>query len=219
MKVLVAYATRHGATAGIGARIAEKLTAAGHDARAVPVEDVTDLDSYQAVVLGGAAYLFHWLKPAVRFARRHRTTLSTMPVWFFSSGPLGTDEVDAEGREVRTFLRPKEWDELISLIHPREERVFFGAYDPSAPPIGLVESFTRRMPASANTMQRETFATGTPSRTGQRRSGRPSRPRRPPDRRPGQTNHQSRASVTMSSSNSAATSADTVALVPATARR
>ena len=152
MKVLVAYATRHGATAGIGARIAEKLTAAGHDARAVPVEDVTDLDSYQAVVLGGAAYMFHWLKPAVRFARRHRTTLSTMPVWFFSSGPLGTDEVDAEGREVRTFLRPKEWDELISLIHPREERVFFGAYDPSAPPIGLVESFTRRMPAAANTM-------------------------------------------------------------------
>jgi menaquinone-dependent protoporphyrinogen oxidase len=33
---------------------------------------VTDIDGYQAVVLGSAAYMFHWLKPAVRFAR-HQT--------------------------------------------------------------------------------------------------------------------------------------------------
>ena len=56
-------------------------------------------------------------------------------------GARGSDLLETEGV-----------DELISLIHPREERVFFGAYDPSAPPIGLVESFTRRMPAAANTM-------------------------------------------------------------------
>ena len=59
MKVLVAYATRHGATAGIASRIADNLTASGHDASAVPVEDMTDIDGYQAVVLGSAAYMLH----------------------------------------------------------------------------------------------------------------------------------------------------------------
>ena len=58
MKVLVAYATRHGATAGIASRIADSLTASGHDASAVPVENLTDIDGYQAVVLGSAAFMW-----------------------------------------------------------------------------------------------------------------------------------------------------------------
>ena len=44
MRVLVAYATRHGATAGIAGRVAAALTAAGLPAEARPVEDVTDVD-------------------------------------------------------------------------------------------------------------------------------------------------------------------------------
>ena len=44
MNVLVAYATRHGATAGIATRIAETLTTAGHQAVALPVDQVSDLD-------------------------------------------------------------------------------------------------------------------------------------------------------------------------------
>jgi menaquinone-dependent protoporphyrinogen oxidase len=151
MNVLVTYATRHGATAGIASRIADSLTAAGHDARAVPVEDVTDLAGYQAVVLGSAAYMFHWLKPAVRFARRH-ADLAARPVWLFSSGPLGTDQVDAQGQDVRISTRPKEWDELVPLICPRGEAVFFGAYDPTAPAIGLGETLMRHMPAAAKTL-------------------------------------------------------------------
>ena len=101
MKVLVTYATRHGATAGIATRIAETLTASGHDATAEPVEGVTDIAGYQAVVLGGAAYMSRWLTPAVRFARRHHADLATRPVWLFSSGPLGTDQ--AATLKARTF--------------------------------------------------------------------------------------------------------------------
>ena len=43
MKVLVAYATRRGATAGIAERVAAALTAAGLSAEARPVEDVKDV--------------------------------------------------------------------------------------------------------------------------------------------------------------------------------
>jgi menaquinone-dependent protoporphyrinogen oxidase len=44
MRVLVAYATRHGATAGIAERVAAALTAAGLSAEARPVEEVKDVE-------------------------------------------------------------------------------------------------------------------------------------------------------------------------------
>ena len=148
MRVLVVYATRHGATAGIAERIAAALNAAGLSADVRPVEEVEGVERYDAVVLGGAAYMFHWLKPAVTFARRHRKELAARPVWLFSSGPLGTDLEDKEGRNVLETTRPKEFDELSQLLHPRGEQVFFGAYDPDARPVGLAERFVQHMPAA-----------------------------------------------------------------------
>jgi len=148
MKVLVAYASRHGSTAGIAERIAATLTERGHPARALPVEEVDALDGYDAVVLGGAAYVLHWLKHATGFAHRHRTELAAMPLWLFSSGPLGTDAVDEKGRDVLETTRPKEFDELTETLKPRGTTVFFGAYDPDAPPVGVVERLTHHLPAA-----------------------------------------------------------------------
>ena len=152
MNVLIAYATRHGATAGIAQHIAATLTERGHPAHATPVEEVASLDGYDAVVLGGAAYMFHWLKPAVRFAKKHSAELATRPVWLFSSGPLGTDRVDADGNDVLEVTRPKEFDELTTVLKPRGEQVFFGAYDPEASPIGIGERVTRRLPAARDSI-------------------------------------------------------------------
>lgn len=152
MRVLVAYATRHGATAGIAERVAAALTADGLSAEAKPVEEVKAVEPYDAVVLGGAAYMFHWLKPAVTFARRHRKQLEARPVWLFSSGPLGTDVVDKDGKNVLEATRPKEFDELTKLLHPRGEQVFFGAYDPDARPVGLGERFVHHMPAARDAL-------------------------------------------------------------------
>lgn len=148
MNALVAYATRHGATAGIAERIADTLSGEGVPAVALPVEEVSHLEEYDAVVLGGAAYMFHWLKDATRFAKRHQAALQQRPVWLFSSGPLGTDEVDAEGHDVREAARPKEFQELTELLRPRGEEIFFGAYDPEQKPIGVGERVTRMMPAA-----------------------------------------------------------------------
>ncbi len=43
---------------------------------------------------------------------------------------------------------PREFAELRDAVHPRDQRVFFGVYDPDSPPIGLLERFTRMMPAA-----------------------------------------------------------------------
>jgi menaquinone-dependent protoporphyrinogen oxidase len=151
MKVLIAYASRHGATAGIAQRIAAGLGEAGLDAEARPVAEVGDVAVYDAVVVGAAAYMFHWLKPATRFVERHRQVLARRPVWLFSSGPLGTDLVDDEGHDVLEATRPREFDELNELVRPRGEQVFFGAWDPDAPPVGFVERLLRHLPAHGDT--------------------------------------------------------------------
>ena len=146
MRILIAHASRHGATAGIADHIAARLRTQGHAATSLPVQQATDVDDYDAVALGAAAYLFHWLKPAVRFARRHAQQLATKPLWLFSSGPLGTEQTDAHGVDVDLSTRPREWDALVPLLKSRGMAVFFGAYDPDAPPTGLAEHLIRLMP-------------------------------------------------------------------------
>lgn len=147
MNVLVAYASRHGATAGIAERIAETLTGRGHPAEAVPVERVKNIADVQAVVVGSAAYLGKWLKPAYSFVQQHRDELRQLPLWLFSSGPLGTDTLDAQGRDIIEASRPQEFAELTEMLHPRGEMVFFGAYDPADKPMGMSERLVRSMPS------------------------------------------------------------------------
>jgi menaquinone-dependent protoporphyrinogen oxidase len=148
MTVLVTYATRHGSTTGIAERITDRLREAGVAAECRSIANVRDLEPYDAFVIGAAAYMFHWLKDATKFAKRNRELLATRPVWLFSSGPVGTDLVDKEGRDVLETTRPKEFAELVPMLHARGERIFFGAWDPSAPPIGLAERFMHLLPAA-----------------------------------------------------------------------
>ncbi len=152
MKVLVVYATRHGATAGIAERIAATLRERDCEAEARSVDEVEDVEHYDAVVLGGAAYMYHWIKPARTFVRKHRSQLTDRPVWLFSSGPLGTEKVDDQGRDVLATSRPRDFDKLVSQLHPRGERVFFGAYDPDDPPVGFGERVVRQLPAADQTL-------------------------------------------------------------------
>jgi len=157
MRVLVAYASRHGATQGIAERIAETLRAAGIDAKAQPVASVKSVAGYDAFVIGSAAYLFHWLKEAVDLVRRDRGVLAGKPVWLFSSGPLGTEALDAQGRDQKVAAVPKEFPALAESVHARDHRVFFGAYQPDRKPIGFTERLVRLMPAARNTLPKGDF--------------------------------------------------------------
>ena len=89
MRVLVAVASRHHGTHEIAEAIATGLITRGFEAEAVPVERVTTLDGYDAVVLGSAVYTGRWLAEARRFAQVHTSSLCMIPVWLFSSGPVG----------------------------------------------------------------------------------------------------------------------------------
>jgi menaquinone-dependent protoporphyrinogen oxidase len=118
MTVLVAYASKHGATRAIAERVAETLSQHGKEACAQPVESVKDA-KFEAAVVGSAVYYGSWMKEAAQFVERNRTTLAEHPVWLFSSGPTG----DA------TLPEPKEIAAFRESIHPLEHRVFRGALD------------------------------------------------------------------------------------------
>jgi menaquinone-dependent protoporphyrinogen oxidase len=148
--VLVAYATRHGSTRGIAERIAGRLRAAGLETDARPASEVRDAGRYDAFVVGGAAYMFAWLKDAVAFVERNQALLASRPTWLFASGPLGTDLIDDEGRDVLEATVPREFARLRQGVHPRGERVFFGAFDPAAKPVGIAERLLSIMPAKAD---------------------------------------------------------------------
>jgi len=150
MKVLVAYATRHGATRGIAQRIGQRLESHGLVVEVRPVREVRGMAvaDCDAFVIGAAAYFFHWMDETTTFVRRHAPLLASRPVWLFSSGPLGTDATDPQGRDQRETAEPKEFADLAALIHPRGRSIFFGAYDPAQPPVGFMERLTRMLPAA-----------------------------------------------------------------------
>jgi menaquinone-dependent protoporphyrinogen oxidase len=97
-----------------------------------------------------------WMSEATTFVRRHRDVLAHRPVWLFSSGPIGTELVDAKGRDQLVASRPKEFEEFARTIQPRDEQVFFGAYDPDAEAVGVAEGlmarFMRLAPAIRNAL-------------------------------------------------------------------
>jgi menaquinone-dependent protoporphyrinogen oxidase len=131
MRVLVAYASKYGSTKGIAEFIGERLRQQGLEADVLEVGAIRKVAGYNAFVIGGAVYMFHWLKEARRFVSRNSALLASNPVWLFSSGPVGTQVRDAEGRDVLEVSGPKELDELKALVRPRDHKVFFGALDGS----------------------------------------------------------------------------------------
>lgn len=154
MRVLVAYASKHGSTQGIADRIGEDLRQDGHQVDVRPAGQAEHAEEYDAFVVGSAAYAGHWVREASRFVRKHQETLAHRPLWFFSSGPLGTDRVDKEGHDLVEESYPKEAGEF-SFLDPRDHHVFFGALDLDE--LGLTGRILRKMPAARDAIQEGDF--------------------------------------------------------------
>lgn len=146
MKVLVAFASKHGSTKGIADFIGEKLRQNGADVDVLDVNKVRDLRFYGAFVIGSALYFGHWMKDAKQFVSRNRDILSARPVWLFSSGPTGKERKDAKGRDLldTSVSGPFELEDLKQGLQVKDHRVFFGVYDEKS--LGF---FTRQLMKSS----------------------------------------------------------------------
>jgi menaquinone-dependent protoporphyrinogen oxidase len=121
--VLVAYASRHGATEEIAARIFTCIAEAGIAADLRQVDAVESLEAYDAVVLGAPVYDQSWPPEADRFVDHHGEVLAARPLWLFSVGSFG-DTKPVIGP--LTHREPRRITEVRSALAPREYRVFQG---------------------------------------------------------------------------------------------
>ena len=138
-QVLVAYATKHGATAEIAEKIGEVLRQEGLTADVLPADKVNGLGAYQAVVLGSAVYIGQWRKEAVKFLQASEAALTGKPVWIFSSGPTGEgDPVEL----LQGWLFPGKLQPVADRIGPRDITAFHGALDASK--LNFLEKFIIR---------------------------------------------------------------------------
>ncbi len=123
-RVLVAYASKYGATTGIAEKIGETLRQSGLQVDISPVKGVRDLSLYNAFVVGSAAYMFRWRADAVSFLKKKQNLLAEKPTWLFYSGPLGKgDPLQlVKGKRFPKSLKP-----VIDRIKPRDIAVFHGS--------------------------------------------------------------------------------------------
>ena len=155
--VLVVYASRHGGTRGIAERIGEVLRAEGLDADVKQADQVVDVGAADAFVVGSGVYMGSWLKEAIDFVSRNQATLAAHPLWLFSSGPLpGSSASKHPDDPLEDALGPtdgpgsggrKKVAALSAATHPRDHRVFQGAFDPDDPPRVMSERLVRIVPA------------------------------------------------------------------------
>jgi menaquinone-dependent protoporphyrinogen oxidase len=128
MTVLVAYASRRGATRGIAERIAGRMRAGGLDVHLDPLLGQEQVGRFQAVVLGSPIYSHEWEREAVDFCRRNATALAGHPVWTFSVGwpAHGSTAPPADARNLA---------EVHQLVAVREHQFFLGALDSAELPL------------------------------------------------------------------------------------
>ncbi len=140
--VLVAYASKRGSTAEIGAAIADVLRKSGLEVDCKAAGDVQSLDSYDGVVLGSAVYMKRWRGDAKRFLRKHDEELSRLPFWVFSSGPVG----DPSKTPDPSWLEPPRIIDRAQQLGVRDHAVFGGRV-PAKPRGPIERSMVENTPA------------------------------------------------------------------------
>jgi menaquinone-dependent protoporphyrinogen oxidase len=134
-KILVAYASALGSTAGVAEAIGQTLIESGAEVDVCRVQDVKDLSQYRAVIVGSAIRNHEWLPEAMEFLRKHQAVLALKPFATFHVCMTMSMKIGQYRHAVEGWLEP-----VRELVTPISEGYFAGALD-----IGKIPSFGDRM--------------------------------------------------------------------------
>ncbi len=134
-RILVAFASETGSTAGVAEAIGKTLTEEGAQVDVRPMREVRDLSPYRAVVAGSAIHGREWLPEAIEFVRTNRAELSRKPFAVFLVCMTLTISNGKYREEVAAWMEP-----VRALAQPVSEGLFAGALD-----IQKVPSFGDRL--------------------------------------------------------------------------
>ncbi len=124
MRILVAYGSSRGGTAGLAEMIGKALRAHNLEVEVRRAGAGLAVDGFDAVIVGGALYANRWHKNARRFVKRNSSDLATLPVFFFSSGPLDDSATTADIPPVSQVTK------LMDRIGARGHATFGGRLEP-----------------------------------------------------------------------------------------
>jgi menaquinone-dependent protoporphyrinogen oxidase len=125
LKVLVAYASRTGSTMGVAEAIGFTLSEHDFLVDIEPMNLVTDLTQYDAIICGSAIQDRQWLPEAMEFIQTHLSVINQKPFAFFSvCMTLSMTNAEKYMPGVLTWLDP-----VRSLTKPFSEGYFAGTLE------------------------------------------------------------------------------------------
>lgn len=134
--ILVTYASRNESTAGVASAIGQTLAETGLQVDVRPVQEVSDLSPYQAVVIGSAIQGGQWLPEAMQFVQRNQAALRQKRcATFLVCMTLAMPKGEQYRAHVATWLEP-----VRALITPVSEGLFAGSLN-----IGKISGFRNRI--------------------------------------------------------------------------
>lgn len=123
--ILIAYATRTGSTKGISEFIGDTLTKLGEKVEIKPVQSVTDLSNYKAIIVGSAIQGSKLMPEAIEFISNNKNELSQKPLGVFL---VCMTLAMRNGKKYRSFV--SNWLEPVRIIvKPVSEGLFSGILD------------------------------------------------------------------------------------------
>lgn len=123
-RILIAYATKAGSTAGVAARVGEVLTGQGLAVDVLPVAQANDLDSYHTVVLGSAIRFGKLLPEAMEWIDQQQTALKRKSFSVFIVCMTLINEDEESRHIVSAYLDP-----VRAFQQPAHEGLFVGVMD------------------------------------------------------------------------------------------
>jgi menaquinone-dependent protoporphyrinogen IX oxidase len=105
-KVLVIYCTNSGSTAEIAAKLANELTVLGHQAACQAMDQVNQLESYDAVLIG-APMIIGWHAAAKKFIRKNQAILCQKQVAYFCTMVSLTQDAAAQAAGMPLYVDPR----------------------------------------------------------------------------------------------------------------
>jgi menaquinone-dependent protoporphyrinogen oxidase len=124
-RILIAYGTAAGSTAEVAQAIGEEMQKAGAQVDVEPVENVKEIDAYDAVVVGSAVRVFKLLGKTKRFLHRQARHLRKLPVAFFIVCMTLKEETPENIEKATGFAGP-----MLKIKEPVSLGLFGGCMDP-----------------------------------------------------------------------------------------
>lgn len=104
-KILVTYATMSGSTAEVAQVIGEEIAGTGCEIEVLPLEKVSNLRLYRAVILG-APMIMGWHRSATAFLKKHRKELAHTPLVLFALAMSLTSSEETTISDVPVCMDP-----------------------------------------------------------------------------------------------------------------